>query len=79
MEENTTEYIMAILNCDKDKIKAFCKRDNIYIPENEEVFWAGVHKTRCTLTMDFMEKYKESKEWLERHNYEIPTKEDGEK
>ena len=73
MEEENMEYTEAVLSGNATKIKALCKRDNISIPENEEAFWAGIHMTICRLTRDVAEKYNKSKDWLERHNYSVPT------
>lgn len=59
---------------DKNKIIAYCEEYGIEIPENEEVFWAGVHKCVCNLFLNndsniSLESYNESYDWLERHGY----------
>ena len=39
----------AMLSLDKDKIVSFCKKYGVPVPENELVFWAGVHKAIVAL------------------------------
>lgn len=65
----------AFASKDKEKIIAYCNKYEIEIPENEEVFWAGVHKVICNLYMSYdgitLDSYNESYNWLERHGFKV--------
>ena len=59
----------AFASGDEEKIKAYCKKYKIKIPENEEIFWAGVHKSICNLFLVesnniSVEQYNKSFDWL---------------
>lgn len=67
----------AFASGDEKKIRAYCKKYNIEIPENEEIFWAGVHKSICNLFLVesnniSVEQYNKSFDWLVDHGY-TPT------
>lgn len=71
-----TNYIQdrdeAFASMDKDKIIALCKKYNMDIPEDEEVFWKGVHKVVCNLFLlenspISIEQYNKSYDWLIEH------------
>ena len=59
----------AMLSLDKDKIVAFCKKNNVPIPENETVFWAGVHKAILHINSATFEQKQNSFEWLIEHGF----------
>lgn len=64
----------AFASGDKKKIIAYCQKYHIDIPENEEIFWAGVHKTICNLFLVegsgiSMQQYNKSFDWLVDHGY----------
>ena len=59
----------AMLSLDKDKIVAYCKKYNVAIPENETVFWAGVHKAILCITSATFEQKQNSYEWLIEHGF----------
>ena len=74
MEEYIKDRNEAFVSGDKEKIIAYCKKYNIEVPEDEEVFWAGVHKARCNLflyedTFITPKLYNESYDWLIEHGY----------
>lgn len=59
---------------DIDKIKNYCKKYEITIPEDEEVFLAGVHKTVCNLYLVdnspiTLAQFSKSFDWLKDHGY----------
>lgn len=59
---------------DKEKIIAYCKKYGIEIPEDETVFWAGIHKGVCNMFLledspITIEQYHKSYDWLEEHGY----------
>lgn len=73
-----TNYIQdrneAFSSMDKEKILAYCKKYDIQMPEDEDVFWAGVHKTVCNLFLlenspISIEQYNKSYDWLTEHGY----------
>ncbi len=70
IEERNTVFASG----DEEKIRAYCKKYDIEIPENEEIFWAGVHKSICNLFLVedskiTIEQYHNSFEWLVNHGY----------
>lgn len=73
-EEFIKEREETFASMNKEKIIAYCKKYRISIPEKEDVFWAGVHKTICNLflnpnTLITMEQYNKSYDWLTEHGY----------
>lgn len=73
-EEFVKERNEAFLSKDKDKILAYCKKYKIDLPEDGEVFWAGVHKAICNLYLlenspVTLEQYNESYDWLTDRGY----------
>lgn len=59
---------------DIDKIRAYCKKYNIDIPENEEIFLAGVHKSICNLYIVenspiTLDQFQKSFDWLNDHGF----------
>lgn len=74
MEDFIKERNEVFTSMDKEKILEYCKKYDITIPENEEIFWAGVHKVICNLFMAedttiTIEQYDKSFDWLTRHGY----------
>lgn len=59
----------AFLSMDEKKIRAYCEKYRVPIPENETVFWAGVHKARLHINSIPFEKKMESYEWLIEHGF----------
>lgn len=64
----------AFISMDKEKIIAYCKKYEITMPEEENDFWAGVHKVICNLFLledspISIEQYNKSYEWLATHGY----------
>lgn len=73
----------AFSSMDEKKIKAYCKKYKIDIPEDENIFWMGVHKAVCNLYLNednliTLEQYNKSYEWLAHHGV-TPTIYGGEK
>ena len=74
MNDFIKERNEAFASVDETKIKEYCKKYNIEIPEEEEVFWAGVHKVICDLflledTPIDVIQYNKSYDWLIEHGY----------
>jgi hypothetical protein len=60
----------ALRSLDKDTILAYMKKYNIdWIPSTEEVFWAGIHKSRLAINSFSKEEKKISMDWLTKHGY----------
>lgn len=73
----------AFVSMDKEKILAYCKKYDITMPEDEDIFWAGVHKIVCNLFLIEdspipIEQYNKSYDWLKEHGYS-PSITGGEK
>ena len=74
MEDFIKDRDEAFASMDEEKIKAYCKKYDIEIPEDETTFWAGVHKTVCNMflnvdTVISVEQYNKSYSWLAEHGY----------
>lgn len=59
---------------DEHKIRKYCEKYNIEIPEDETIFSAGIHKVICNLFLTenspiTIERFHESINWLEDHGY----------
>lgn len=64
----------AFASGNETKIKEYCKKYNIDIPEDEKTFWAGAHKTICNLYLVenspiSIEQFNKSFDWLEDNGY----------
>ena len=64
----------AFASGDIDKIKAYCRKYKIEIPEDEEIFLAGAHKSVCNLYLlddspVTLEQFNKSFDWLKEHGY----------
>lgn len=82
-----TNYIQdrneAFASMDKEKILAYCEKYKIKVPEDEEIFWVGVHKAICNLFLYenspiSLEQYNKSYDWLTERGY-TPSITGGEK
>ena len=60
----------ALLSLDEKKIRAFAGKHAIKMPENETVFWAGVHKAVICLNAATDEQKRDSVFWLIAHGFE---------
>lgn len=74
MEEYPVEDFMkdrdeAFASGDTEKVKEYCKKYGIEIPENETIFKAGMHKAICNAYLApnskiSVEQYERSHNWL---------------
>ena len=69
----------ALLSLDENKIIAYMNKYNIKIPKDEKIFWAGVHKTICSLyfietNRITLEQYTRSADWLKENGFELNIK-----
>lgn len=83
MDEFIKDRNEAFASMDEKKIKDYCKKYDIEIPEKEEIFWAGVHKAVCNLFLAedspiSMEQYDKSFSWLIDHGYNPRINDGGE-
>lgn len=74
MKDLVKERDEAFASCNEKKIRAYCKKYGIKIPEDEEIFWAGVHKAICNLFLNVdtkvtIQQYNKSYDWLVEHGY----------
>lgn len=61
----------AFLSLDEGKIRAFCRKWNVPMPENKTAFWCGVHKVICHTTAATPEQRLNSMSWLLEHGFSI--------
>lgn len=59
----------ALLSMDIGKILAHCVRYGVYIPDNIESFWAGVHKARIAVNAIPEDEKEKSRAWLTAHGF----------
>lgn len=59
----------ALYSLDKEKIMAYCKKYSVPIPDNDEVFWVGVHKAIVHITSAPEPIRERSLVWLSRRGY----------
>ena len=64
-----SERNKALFSLNKDKIKAFYKKYNVDIPNDELVFWAGIYKAICAITDAPPELKDKAEKWLEAHKF----------
>ena len=74
MEDIIKERNEAFSSMDEEKIRAYCKKCKIEIPEDDTVFWAGVHKTVCDLfiyedDVISLDQFNESFNWLIKRGF----------
>lgn len=72
MDEFVKDRDEAFSSMDKDKILSYCNKYGVPIPEDEDTFWCGVHKTVCNLFLledspISIEQYNKSYDWLVEH------------
>lgn len=70
VRQSIKERDEALKSLDKDKIIAYCKKYSVRLPEdNENVFWAAVHKARLQILASTPEERAYSLEWLLGHGF----------
>lgn len=74
MNDFVKERNEALLSLEKEKIIKYMDKYNIKYPEDEETFWAGVHKSICNLFLVpsnniTLEQFDRSYNWLEKNGY----------
>lgn len=70
MEKFVRERDEALLSLDKEKIQAYLRKYGVdYEPENEMVWWAGIHKAILGIRSATPEQVERSKKWLVEHGF----------
>ena len=69
LKKYVKERNKAMFSLDEKKIKAFCRKWGVPIPENENVFWAGVHKVILHTTASTDAQKAHSLLWLVMHGF----------
>lgn len=59
----------ALLSLDRDKIVKFLRKYDAKIPEDETIFWAGIHKAICHLNSANAGQKLNSMIWLVNHGF----------
>lgn len=67
MNDFVKERNEALFSLDEDKIKAYFKKYDIPIPEDEIVFWGGVYKCICNIKESPKELRYKALGWLIEH------------
>ena len=57
----------ALLSLDRSKIEVYLRKYQIPIPQDDEVFWRGVHKAICAINSAPESAKKASEAWLREH------------
>ena len=64
----------ALLSLDRAKIEAYAVKYNVKLPDDEQAFWAGVHKARLDI-FDIPEDEKTvSRQWLRENGFKDISK-----
>jgi hypothetical protein len=63
----------SLLSLDEERIRAYAAKYNVKMPEEERVFWAGVHKARCQIASIPEEEKQKSREWLKANGFQEST------
>lgn len=61
----------ALLSLDKNKLEALFTEAGVDIPEDETLFWAGVHMARLQVPSFSAEMKAESLGWLHANGYAV--------
>ena len=69
MQAFVKERDEALLSLDKNKILEYCKKYSVPIPDDEEVFWAGIHKARIHTNSIPLDAKLDSCMWLGEHGF----------
>lgn len=74
MDEFIKDRNEAIASGDIEKVRAYCKKYDIEIPEDENIFKASMHKAICNMYLMpdskiSLEQYNRSYEWLIANGY----------
>lgn len=83
MDEFIKDRDEALASGDPDKMRAYCKKYSIDIPEDENTFLAGMHKAICNMYLMpdskiSLDQYERSHNWLIANGY-TPSITGGEK
>lgn len=46
-----------------------------HLDSDPDIFWASVHKARCSITTFSKRVYDESAKWLRDHDFNVPARE----
>lgn len=73
-EEFVKDRNEAFASGDINKIKEYCNKYGVSIPEDEKTFLAGIHKAICNLYLVenspiSIKQYTESYDWLKENGY----------
>ena len=58
-----------MFSLEKEKIVAYCKKYDVPIPENDQVFWAGVYKSILAIENSPEHLRQKAIEWLDVHGF----------
>lgn len=70
MRKFVKERDAALLSLDKEKIQRYCKKYSVHIPQDERLFWAGVHKAILHINSATDEQKLNSTLWLLENGFQ---------
>lgn len=50
LERFLEERNAALFSLDENRIKEYCRKHGLQIPENKKVFWGAIYKSICNIT-----------------------------
>lgn len=59
----------ALFSFDEKKIRAYCKKYDVPMPENPIAFWAAICKAICNIKNAPHEIRRKASEWLKENNF----------
>lgn len=69
MNKYAKERNSAFLSLNEKRIREFCKKWYLPVPQNELAFWAGVHKVVYHTEAATAEQKASSAAWLKEHGF----------
>lgn len=74
MEKDIIDKCEIFTSMDKERILAYCEAHGVTPPEDETIFWAGIHKAICQLYLlenspITLDQCHTSCEWLKSHGF----------
>ena len=69
MKQFVKDRDSAFLSLNKSKILAYCKKYDVSVPVDGDIFWAGVHKAILHINSATPEQKDNSAKWLISHGF----------
>lgn len=69
MQEFLRDRNEALFSLDEKKIRKYCQKYGVVMPENERVFWAGVYKSILAIPDSPSHLRRKAENWLDSHGF----------